>query len=248
MLFSLLAIAIAIPQAHAFDHSHAAFSKVLSGAVEAGRVDYALIKTREAALDGYVESFAAADIQTFDTNESLAFWINAYNAITISVIVDAMPVQSIRDIDEGGVWDSRTFSLGGEQLTLNQIGHHKLHPAKDPRIHAAINCASNGCPPLPSDVFKAQTIDPQLDAATKAWITTNAYTATNSKLTLSQIFEWYGTDFATANKGDIPGVEGPAEAALWFISHHVDPATAKRLTTTTWEATFIEYDWGLNTK
>ena len=73
-------------------------------------------------------------------------WINTYNSLTIHVVLNAYPIDSIKDIDGGNVWDTQRFQVGTEMLTLNEIEHGKLKAFNDPRTHAALNCASIGCP------------------------------------------------------------------------------------------------------
>ena len=98
----------------------------------------------------------------------------------------------------------------------------------DGRIHAAVNCASIGCPPLPPDAMRASSAEQHLDDATRVWASTNAYTIEGNTLYLSEIFNWYGDDFAS--KGDLPGLDGKAEAAVWFLSEHVSAAEKAKLT------------------
>ena len=94
-----------------------------------------------------------------------AYWINTYNALTIHVVIEHLPVQSIRDIADGAVWSTQKFSLASGMYTLDDIEHKILRPKKDPRIHAALNCASIGCPPLWNKVFAQDNIDIQLNHA-----------------------------------------------------------------------------------
>ena len=86
----------------------------------------------------------------------MAYWINAYNAYTIRLIVDHYPVQSIKDIGSKikipfvtTPWASKFFSIGGEQMSLDNIEHGILRKKfDDPRIHFTLVCASISCPRL----------------------------------------------------------------------------------------------------
>ncbi|RME25362.1 MAG: DUF547 domain-containing protein [Deltaproteobacteria bacterium] len=244
MMSLLLSVALATP-ARAVDHD--AFQRVLSTYVDArSRVDYAGIH-QAGALDGYLADIAAAELPA-SRNERIALWINAYNALTIDLIADAWPVASIRDLDGGKVWDTRRFTVAGESLTLNDIEHRRLRPLTDGRIHAAVNCASLGCPPLPRTVFRGATLDSQLDAAAESWVASNAVAIDRDHNTVrfSRIFDWYAEDFAVEGDPDPPGLSGrKAEAANW-VAAHADPDTAAFLRAGGYTAEWDRYDWSVN--
>jgi len=69
---------------------------------------------------------------------------------------------------------------------------------QDPRIHAALNCASVGCPRLPREAFLPETLDGQLDAAMKEFVSEERNCSVDSAagtVTLSKIFDWFRQDF-----------------------------------------------------
>jgi hypothetical protein len=238
------------PQARAdggaFDHAHAAFARVLDGAATGAGVDYRLLGARRAALDAYVREIASADTAGWSDAQKLALYVNAYNALTLATVLDSGPPASIRDIDGGKVWDVRTFTVAGERLTLNQIENNKVRPLADGRIHAALNCASKGCPPLGAAPLTATGQSAQLDALAQGWVRTNAYALQGDRIAVSMIFDWYADDFADERKGDIPGVDGKAENALWFIARFADGPVRDKLVSGALTVDWQPYDWSLN--
>ncbi len=59
-------------------------------------------------MDGYVAALSATPVSILNRNEQFAYWINFYNALTIQVVVDHYPVDSIRVIDiSPGLFASR---------------------------------------------------------------------------------------------------------------------------------------------
>src|SRR5262249_26015165 len=148
-----LALAILALQS-GFDHGFAAYRDLLSRVVRGSRVDYRQLTADRAPLDRIVADLgrvAAAEERAWPRDERLAFWINAYNILTLRSIVDHYPIRgsffsfsprnSIRQID--GVWAKTRWTVAGRQLTLDDIEHTILRSAfKDPRVHMAINCAS----------------------------------------------------------------------------------------------------------
>jgi len=226
---------------------HAAFDSLLRRHVRGGDVDYRGWHGRpadRAALDAYLARLAAADTTGWPRAEQLAFWINAYNAITLGSVLDAWPVESITKIRPtlgvlpgNGVWKQK-HRVAGHDVSLDDIEHATLrrHFA-EPRIHFAVNCAAKSCPPLLPAAFTGRGLEAQLDRVTERFIRSPRYNATGraKPWALSKIFEWYGEDF-TAAAGSVPAYVLrylPAEQA-----RGVDPAKVR------WTAR--TYDWSLN--
>ncbi|MCY4189276.1 MAG: DUF547 domain-containing protein, partial [Bryobacterales bacterium] len=129
-------------------------------------VDYAALSgnpSDEAALSGYLEYLQGIDPRDYSRAEQMAYWINLYNALTVSVVLDAYPVESIKNIHEGivpltGPWGDVHANVAGQDLTLDNIEHDILRPVwQDRRIHYAVNCAAYGCPQLAKTAFTAET-------------------------------------------------------------------------------------------
>ncbi len=229
-----------------FDHAHTKLTAFLDGAVDARGVDYALLASRRDQLDAYLAGVQEVDAAGLSRPQQLALYVNAYNAYTLALMLDNGPPRSIQDLDGGKVWDTRTFVVAGQPLTLNQMEHEHARELADGRIHAVVSCASRGCPPLPARALTSSGQSAQLDAAARAWASSNAFTLEGDTIALSKIFDWYSGDFAPARRGDLAEVEGPAEAALWFLSSFVDEATRDKLLSGTLSARWQDYDWSIN--
>ncbi len=177
---------------------HAAFNTMLQKFVSnTGAVNYAGWKKSESTLDAYLVSLAAA-IPTSATakNEALAYWINAYNAYTIKLILKNYPVVKITDLNAGKPWDVQWITLAGKKYSLNDIENKVIRPTfKEPRIHFAVNCAAKSCPPLANKAFTAANLNSMLEERTKTFINSNLNSITKEKITVSKIFDWYKEDF-----------------------------------------------------
>jgi hypothetical protein len=233
-------------RAGAFDHDHAAFAAVLQGAARSEGVDYATIGARRAGLDAYLSALAEAPVATFTPDQQLALWVNAYNGLTLRLVVDAPGIASIRDLDGGEVWKRRTFRVGGQDLTLDQIEHERARKLTDGRVHAVLSCASRGCPPLPAEPLRAATVDAQLTRAATAWARGNAAAIRGDTVYLSEIFKWFPEDFALYRRSAIPGANEAQTRALWFIATFGDPDAAGALTAGGYGVAWEPYDWALN--
>lgn len=231
-----------------------------------GYVDYPALLAQRADLDHFIALMGAVSDPEYDAwpkPEQLAFWINAYNAITLEYILNNYPIQkgsflsglryptnSIRQID--GVWDTLTSKVVGKQRTLEDIEHEILRAQfGDARIHVAIVCASIGCPPLRSEAFVADTLEKQLDAQSRTFLsdpTKFRIDRNRSTVYISSIFKWFGKDFIPEHGTDTgyAGHNTSQRAVLAFISKYTSPEDAKYLKTASYSIEYQDYDWSLN--
>jgi hypothetical protein len=151
---------------------------VLVGRDGVNRIDYANVPRAErAGLKSYVEFLSAVPISRYSRPEQLAYWINLYNALTVRLVIEHYPVESIRDIDispgffADGPWGKKLVPVEGVPVSLDDIEHRILRPIwDDTRIHYAVNCASLGCPNLQPAAFNGRNVHALLEAAAKEFI------------------------------------------------------------------------------
>lgn len=231
-----LPTATVVRQAATFDHS------ILDGLLQRhvddqGLVDYPGLAHSQAVLESYLESLAMVDPQVLTSEaERKAYWINAYNAITLAGILHHYPTRSIRDLP--GFWQNIKTNCGGKLVSLDQIEHQILRPLGDPRVHMAINCASMSCPQLANRAYTGFALDDQLDTAVRAFLSSpqrNRFNDAEHRAHLSMIFSWFETDFEVAPYGSVRGfVRRYAEPRSWLID---DFAMDQ-----------MPYDWSLNAR
>ena len=224
------------------EFSHDLFDQVLQKYVDSqGRVDYAGLKSDPGTLESYLDLLAVnapSDKATFQTG--LAFWINAYNALTIKGVLDHYPTTSVRKIRLfGGFFSRIKFQVGGRSYTLDNIEHDIIrYEYGDPRIHFALVCASLGCPILEKRVFVPETLEERLDNATAKFINNSEKVRLdreNRVLYLSKIFEWYAEDF-----------EDTHDSVINFIAEYLPETDAAFLKKEKVQLQYLEYDWSLN--
>jgi len=193
-----------IPSDSTLSVSHLAFDQLLQKHVsEAGRVNYKGLKADKATLDTYCQLLSENPVQDSWTRaEKMAYWINAYNAFTLKLIVDNYPTKSILNFDGGKTWDVRRIKIGDKKYSLNNLENDILRPNfKDPRIHFALNCAAKSCPPLWNHAYTAKNLESTLAARTRTFINDPQYNRiTANKAQVSRIFEWYAVDFGDLKK------------------------------------------------
>ena len=211
-----------------------------------GRVNYRRWKAEGAdVLRVWLESLADVDLADFtDADARLALWLNAYNAIAISQVLEVYPIASIRPKVLGipnwlSFLDFFTRSntiIGGKKYSLNQIEHAILRPEfAEPRIHFALVCASVGCPLLRRGAYFPESVRTQLEADASRFIHNPdkvRYDAQKKTLYLSKIFKWYGEDFVKA-----------AGSVADYVGGYLGPEAAVG---DGWAIVFLPYDWNLN--
>jgi len=178
------------------------------------RVDYASLKANaddSALLDSYIDSLQGIDPRGYSRDVQMAYWINFYNALTVKVVAEAYPVDSIRDIGEGlgsligtGPWSDEVTEVAGVPLTLDNIEHNILRPIwQDPRIHYAVNCASHGCPNLSKTVYTAANLEEQMEAGAAEYVNhlRGVDLIDEDFLVISSIYTWFVEDFGDSEEG-----------------------------------------------
>lgn len=207
---------------------------------DVGQVNYDALKADRAALDAFVALMAAVGPKSrpalFDTREKqLAYYINAYNALTMFNVINRLPaMKSVMD-DKNDFFYFTEFTLDGTPISLYKLENDLIRPTfNEPRIHFALNCASVGCPVLPAEAFLPETLDAQLERETQKFLheTRNVSVDANKTVTLSKIFEWYAVDFPPSPvewiRAKAPDISLPAAG---------DPAM---------KISHRPYDWALN--
>ena len=194
-----------------------------------GKVNYQAINKDKTSLDEYINLLSKNTPNNhWSKNETLAYWINAYNALTIDLILRHYPIKSIKDIKNP--WDQRLWKLGNKWYNLNDIEHQILRKMDEPRIHFAIVCASISCPKLQNYAFTATDLETQLTDSTKAFLAdTDRNIITEDHLKLSKIFQWFTKDFKQYG------------SVVDFVKAYTEININAKAKTT-----YLDYKWNLN--
>ncbi|MDO6760924.1 DUF547 domain-containing protein [Tamlana sp. 2_MG-2023] len=160
-----------------------------------GKVNYKGFLADKKRLNQYISKLSKnTPKSTWSKAEKLAYWINAYNALTVDLIVRNYPIRSIKDIKNP--WKQRLWTLGDTTYDLHDIEHEILRKMNEPRIHFAIVCAAVSCPILQNKAFTASNLELQLDQAARTFINDSAKNSiSKEQLELSKIFQWFTKDF-----------------------------------------------------
>ncbi len=227
--------------------THAQWSATLGQWVKHGGVDYAgMQRDGQPALAAYLAILSGAcgpDYERWTRAERIAFWINAYNAFTIRLILDHYPIASIRKIGwlPGAAFREKFIpmeGLKGRTISLDDIENGTLRSAfREPRIHFALVCASRSCPSLRGEAYRGADLDRQLDDQARSFLhdpAKNRVDAAQKTLYLSSIFKWFRGDFESA-AGSLPA----------YVAPYLDDGTTH---VADFDVEFLDYDWSLNNR
>ena len=210
--------------------SHKRWNTLLQKYVSAsGNVNYQKFKTDKTTLVVYIDELAHNTPKSdWSKNEKLAYWINAYNALTIDLIIKNYPVKSIKDIKDP--WGQKLWELGDKWYSLEDIEHEILRKMDEPRIHFAIVCASYSCPKLQNTAYIASKLETQLTTATKQFLSdTKRNEIKENSLKLSKIFKWFDKDFE--QNGSL----------IDFLNKYTDVTISAKA-----KISYKDYNWDLN--
>ena len=236
--------AVDSPESNAAPINHTIWNTLLKKYVDdKGFVDYAGFAKDKAQLDDYLSLVSNnAPASSWTTNEKLAYWINAYNAFTVKLILDHRKedISSIKDIGSkvkipfvNTPWDVKFIKIGGKEMDLNNIEHGIIRKQfNEARIHFALVCAAKSCPPLRNEAYVASKLSAQLDDQGVRFINDSYKNEVNTtKMEVSKLFNWYGGDF---KKSDT--IEN------WINKY------AKTKAKSGTSITYKDYNWALNGK
>lgn len=194
-------------------------------------------------LRNYIDYLASINPLELERDEQLAYWINLYNAVTVDVVLEEYPVNSIREIGGAawgliptGPWKIKQVTVNGEALSLDDIEHGIIRPKfQDFRIHFAVNCAAMGCPNLSSEAFTGENVQRLLDEGNRSFVNHQRGVRFQSgRLILSKIYDWYQADFVRSERELLP-----------FLAQYAEPKLSAQLKAFNGSIRY-EYDWDLN--
>jgi hypothetical protein len=228
-------------------------------------VHYSKLKALPQKLGAYVSAIAELDRSRYEKwseKDKIAFWLNAYNGLTLKVIIDNYPIKSsflksriypknsIRQIS--GVWDKISFPVMGRNLTLEHIEHKILRVKfNEPGIHMAMVCAAMGCPPLRHEPYTGAKLDEQLADQARRFLGHSAkfrIDRDKGRLYLSPIFKWFAADFVKnyAPARNIGRHNKEISSVLNYIAPYLSETNKKYVLSGKYKIKYLDYDWSLN--
>ncbi|NQU70382.1 MAG: DUF547 domain-containing protein [Rhodospirillales bacterium] len=216
---------------------------VVTGPKGVNRLPYGQVAAEDRRkLDDYIDHLSGISIKSYRRPEQLAYWINLYNALTVRLILQRYPVESILDLNISpgwlsvGPWGKKLLRVEGEEISLDDIEHRILRPIwRDNRVHYGVNCASIGCPNLAKSAYVGATVGADLTRAARLYI--NGGRGVNfddGDLYVSSIYKWFVADFG-----------GNATGVIAHLKQYASPGLAAKLGNAG-DISGYQYDWSLN--
>ncbi len=230
LLFSLIAL-------NSQSQSNEVFDALLKTYVTSdGMLDYKGLRKNKAVLEIYLNQLETTiPTKKWSSKKAKAFWMNAYNAYTIKLIIDSYPLKKLTDIKIKGknAWKLPLAKVGKQTYSLDYIEHKILRRwHDDPRIHVGVNAGCVSGPKFPNYAFTAKNIDEKLENLMVDFINDSSKNKISlTEVEVSKIFEWYQEDFTSKN------------TLIDYINKY-----SKTKVNDNAKVSYLEYDWTLNDK
>lgn len=252
------ALVLSFPVAGQDIVDHTGFATVLDQIWHDGLVDYQTAQAQRGPLDAYVRTLGAVPLETVNAasrEAQLAFWINAYNACAITLVIDHYPIRrsgflgrlvnAVKGVPANSIqqipntWSRKFCPVAGADRSLDEIEHEIVRPMGEPRIHFAINCAARSCPALAPEPYRADLLETQLETAVRRLVDDPRHFSFSRDgrptIHVNKVFDWFNEDFG--------GSDGVAE----FFLNYLDPADREYVNQHgPLRVTYRDYDWTLN--
>ncbi len=240
LAFFLLVQAAPLAAAHSTVNSrstntnnfYTSVTALLQGHVMAGGVNYTLLAKSKPELQRLVHEIGDYSLASAPPAERKAFYINAYNVLVLHQVMKYYPIKSVMDVP--GFFDKQRFKVAGEQLTLNQLERQKLMvPYQDSRVHFALVCAAQSCPPLLNTAYTPAQVEEQLETQTKKALQDPNFvqvSGARKQVLVSELFKWYRDDFL-----------GEASSVAAYINKY-----RSRALPAAYRLSYYTYNWALN--
>jgi hypothetical protein len=217
---------------------HSVFDKLLKDNVnEKGLIDYKAFQNNK-FFEEYLNQIATADISNLSSGEKLAFYINAYNALTIKNVLNHFPIESPMDVE--GFFKEKQFKVAGMELTLDKLEYDYVLPINNVLPHFGLVCAAISCPELIRKAYTGKNVFTQLEENAKVFLndeTKNRLDKESKILYLSSIFKWFRKSF-----------EEEYGSLIEIAKHYMNDTDKKFLNENEVEIKFIDYNWKINTQ
>jgi hypothetical protein len=204
---------------------------------------------RRSDLEAYLARMAEVDPDDLGRDEALAYWLNLYNAGAQQLALDAFDRGLATVLRVGRAFERPFVQVAGERMSLHDVENGKIRRFGDPRIHAALNCASRSCPPLPPEPFAGADLDVRLDARMRRFLLGGGLVADREagRVTLSKVFEWFGSDIVRPERMPLV-LPAAADAVLTALDRWIDDDTRGWLREVEPTVSFQRYDWRLGSE
>lgn len=172
------------------------YDALLNKYAKSDGVKYKKLKAKDYQTLSEITTAIASEKPSGTDADKLAYYLNAYNAWMLKKAVDVYPTPSVFNNDKD-VYKRKDIKVGGETMSLDYLENSVIRKKfTEPRIHFALNCASEGCPPLHKSAFKGSTLNEDLHQLTTQFMSSkNGVKEGKDGLQVNQIFEWFAVDF-----------------------------------------------------
>lgn len=206
-----------------------------------GRTDFQSLATDTSSLQELVDFIGSTSPASHpalfpDKEDVLAYHINAYNILAMYGVIDeGIPADFNGFFKRAGFFKFRSVVIGGKKTSLYDYENKVIRPLGEPRVHFALNCMVRDCPRLPQQAFRSETLDQQLESATREFFANEKHIRIDDDkktVYLSAILKFYTKDFVASGRArDLPT----------YVNRYRTSPIAED-----YRVKFIRYDWTIN--
>ena len=169
-----------------------------------GRIDFAAVRDNQSDLHTYLGSLRAACPRSTphrfrDRDSRLAYYLNAYNAIALSILSNHCPMKTPSDLYwADGVYWRLGVMVGELRTTLTVLESERLEPLvlRDPRVRFSLFRGTVDAPLLQTKAFEPDTLDEQLNELTARALKLNEFVMrVDNEVRLNAVFFWHKQEF-----------------------------------------------------
>lgn len=206
-----------------------------------GRIDFHGVAKNPEGLSTFVEAIEtvspSSNPELFpNRNAVLAYHMNTYNALAMwGVIERDIPKNFSSLLKRASFFKFRSVIIGGKKTNLYDYENKVIRPLDEPRAHFALNCMVKDCPRLLKTAYYAETLDEDLQAASKEFFSKEQHIRFDDsakKIYLSSIMKFYTKDFTPSGKKQ-------------DLITYVNQFSSKQVPQD-YQVKFIKYDWTVN--
>lgn len=158
------------------------------------RVDYKSLKGSKELEAALADLRRISPEKLASEEDKVCFWVNAYNLLSMKLICDKFPIESIKEL--GSDQGTRSFIVGGKAISAKEIDEEKIVPAiygKNWLLLFAKCNGSVGYPDIADHPYRAATLAEDLAAQQKKFVLRRDnwyYDDTMNKLEVTEFYMW----------------------------------------------------------
>lgn len=213
-----------------------AYARVLNGFVnKEGEIDFEGLQKNRQDLSMYIHYVAKKRFHEIgNPNQVLAHHLNAYNALSMFTVLEKNIPKTNSGLNKLFFFRLTKMEIGGQVMSLETYEKDFIRSLNEDRVHWALNCMSVSCPRLPQEIFKAETVQTQLQDLSIEFFNSEKHVQVNNdkkEVAVTEIIKFFPEDFVPVK----------ASSVVNYVNLY-----RKNPVPQDYKVRYISYDWTIN--